>query len=260
MNEMLKLPARSALSLTVLLIGLAAVPHGEAASPQVNTSAAETASDRDAGETAQRRSGAGSESDTDPVDTGESEENQITPDVLTLFESGPVAPFSAYIGDSGNWRMPAAGMMTTSAGGAMTVASTDHRAEGDARRISWKGGEAQYFIQAGGVMDLEHLLDSDAAMVMLLRIDEAPEGSFTIRMDCGFPCGASADLARPFRTIPTGTWFRLAIDLQCFAKEGADFSRIDTPFLLLADKPFVLSVSSIAFVRDAAETATVKCR
>lgn len=186
-------------------------------------------------------------------------EDLASADEIHLLRAGLVAPFSAFVGDSGNWRLPVDSVPLKSWGESIAVESVNHLAENDAYRISWMGGAAQYYIQSEATLDLGSMLENDGALVMLLRLDRAPEGSFKIRMDCGYPCGAAADLARPFRSIPVDTWFRLAIDLNCFASQGADFSRIDTPFLLLADDKFVLSVSSVALVRGAAENATVKC-
>jgi beta-glucosidase len=61
------------------------------------------------------------------------------------------------------------------------------------------------------------------------------------------------------KKLPTGVWVPISIDLQCFGAQGADFSRIDTPFLLLTRGKLAVSFADVRIVPGAAADATVKC-
>ncbi|MDH4014050.1 MAG: putative glycoside hydrolase, partial [Chromatiales bacterium] len=92
-----------------------------------------------------------------------------------------------------------------------------------------------------------------------MKVEQPPTKKVTMRMDCQYPCGAKGDLTELMKKVPQDTWFPLSIDLQCFNKEGADFSRIDTPFLLLTRGRLALSFANLRIVPGAAADAVIKC-
>ncbi|PLX56026.1 MAG: beta-glucosidase [Chromatiales bacterium] len=179
---------------------------------------------------------------------------------LQIFNARAAAPWKLFVGDSKGWQVPVVGGAATSAGGVVSVSATDRTVQEDARRVSWNGkGEGQVYFQAGAPQDLATYLEQDAAILVDMKVEQPPTKKVTMRMDCQYPCGAKGDLTELMKKVPQDTWFPLSIDLHCFNKEGADFSRIDTPFLLLTRGRLALSFANLRIVPGAAADAVIKC-
>jgi beta-glucosidase len=76
-----------------------------------------------------------------------------------------------------------------------------------------------------------------------------------IRIDCGYPCRGELDGTAVLKALPLGTKATVKIPLSCFAEAGADFSAIDTAFLVQTDKPFSASFANIRWLVNASGDA-----
>lgn len=78
------------------------------------------------------------------------------------------APFSFYLGDSSNWKTPAAPFNTASLGGVIRSRGIDYQAQEDSRQLSWQGssrGIAKLLTQRS--VDLTTLGDADQLALRL---------------------------------------------------------------------------------------------
>ena len=179
---------------------------------------------------------------------------------LRIFDKHPIEPWQLYVGDKKEWRVPVSDSATQSWGGVVSVSGTTRDVTDDARRITWNGkGEGQFFAQADTPQNLTNFLDADSALVVQLKVERAPTKGVTVRMDCQHPCGAKGDLTELLRKVPADTWIALAIDLRCFANGGADFNRIDTPFLLSTRGRLTVVTADISVVPGVADDAVIRC-
>ncbi len=198
--------------------------------------------------------------DSLPVDRRQTVPGQSSESEFRLFQGRALPPWQLFVGDSKAWRVPASSSTTTSAAGVVSVTATDRVVQEDARTVSWNGkGDGQVYLQAEIPQDLSSYLSRESAIVLELKVDQPPTKKVTLRMDCGYPCGAQGDLTDLMKKLPTGVWVPISIDLQCFGAQGADFSRIDTPFLLLTRGKLAVSFADVRIVPGAAADATVKC-
>jgi beta-glucosidase len=177
---------------------------------------------------------------------------------LVIFDGSPRAPFAMFVGDEANWAVPVDATDMKSAAGLVSV-ETDP--ESGARRLVWSGeGEAQLYFAAPEGLDLSAYASADAALVVLLRVDTPPKKRVTLRMGCGYPCAAEADIRKLLQALPVGQWVRASFDLKCFAEEGLDVARVDTPFVLLSPGRLALSIAAVGIVPGLGQDATVRCR
>jgi beta-glucosidase len=56
-----------------------------------------------------------------------------------------------------------------------------------------------------------------------------------------------------------GEWQRVSIPLDCFAAAGADFRRVTSPFVLIADNTLSLRISEISLLVNAPAESLVSC-
>ena len=177
---------------------------------------------------------------------------------LVIFDGSPRAPFAMFVGDESNWAVPVDAVDVQSAAGLVTV---DTDAESGARRVVWSGGgDAQFYFAAPEARDFSDYANSDAALVVLLRVDTPPQKRVILRMGCGYPCAAEADIRKLLRALPAGEWVRTSFDIKCFAEQGLDASRVDTPFVLLSPGRLAISIAGVSIVPGLGPDATIRCR
>jgi beta-glucosidase len=135
------------------------------------------------------------------------------------------------------------------AGGGAALRSVDRRAQEDARALTFSGsGSQSVTLQAVQPLDLTRESNGDISLVMNYRIDAAPTGAVDLALG-----GQRVPVAGALRAAGVGRWTELAIPLSCFAKAGADMSRVPAPFALITSGRLGLTVSDIrvAFVESA---------
>ena len=147
----------------------------------------------------------------------------------------------------GRGKLPAGWMLIPGGGAAMR--SVDRRAQEDARALTFSGRGAQTVaLQAVQPLDLSRESSGDVSLVVEYRIDTAPTGSVDLALG-----GQRLPVAGALRAAGTGRWSELAIPLSCFAKAGADITRVAVPFTLSTTGQLGLTVSDIrlAYVASA---------
>lgn len=177
---------------------------------------------------------------------------------MVIMDGDAVAPFTLMIGDNGNWGIPVGPVLTESVNGYIKV---ENDPETGAKKATWNGrGEAQFFLAGPERIDLSAAAAADAALVMLLNVADAPRRSALLRMGCGHPCMANADIGRLLKALPEDQWLRVSVDLKCFVEGGLDIEQVETPFMLFGEQKMTVSVADVRLVDGLGPEATIKCR
>jgi beta-glucosidase len=179
---------------------------------------------------------------------------------IVIFKGTSLSPFSSYVGDPRNWSLLVSGTQTSSLLGGIIVNRVDGIEQEDSWQIEWSGlSEGQIYWAAGSTVDLTGMVDEDAALESIFRVDKSPEGKVKQRMDCGYPCAGEIDMTAFFKGLPEDKWIRAAIPLSCFARSGVDLSRITSPMVLLSSEPFVLTFKDLRITPHPAEDILIGC-
>ena len=64
-------------------------------------------------------------------------------------------------------------------------------------------------------------------------------------MGCGAGCGGSIDFAATLDSLPAGKWETVGVPLKCFAKAGADVSKVNHPLSIASSGKLDLSLSQV---------------
>ena len=177
---------------------------------------------------------------------------------ISVFDGAAIEPFELFVGDKENWGIPVGDSVTETVGGYLKV-TTDE--ESGARSLEWNGkGEAQFFLAAPEPVDLSAAVEADAALVMVMSVQKAPRKDVTLRMACGYPCAANADISQLLKALPADEWLRVSVDLKCFADGGLDASHVTTPLLLLTRQKMSMSIAEVRIVNVAGPSAIINCR
>ena len=176
---------------------------------------------------------------------------------LVLLDTKTASEFQMFLGDAGNWRQAVRENSDTSAQGRVSVTPSDQYG---GLALSWKGrGEGQFYLASSSPEDLTEHLENGSAMAFLIKVTKPPKRQTVLRMGCGYPCAGNADITKVLKALPKDEWLRLTVDLQCFASEGLDATRVDTPFLLLTEGKLALEIADIRLVPGLREKAAIRC-
>ena len=179
-----------------------------------------------------------------------------------IFNAGIESSWAAYVGDSRKWNVPVQAGRAASKYKFLNVSAVDRRRQEDSWRLEWAGERpttSQFFWQSEQTMDLNDLNEQDGALWVNYRVDRKPEGEVALRMDCSYPCHGSADLTQVFSEAPKGEWMEMGIALSCFEQLGADLSRINSPLVLITNRPFAITLNQVALVADPPKSQLIHC-
>lgn len=178
-----------------------------------------------------------------------------------LMVSRPRAPWKLYIAEDEQTPLWVSGNLASSADDNITVASIDMLSQEDARSLTWKGLRAgSVLLQTQKPQDLTRYLDEGAALTMDVRVDSAPAAPVFAQISCaGADCNGSLPLQHVLADLPAGNWSEVSIDLQCFAKAGADFSQVSQGLSLRSEGTLSLAIANIKFVPGVADQAAIRC-
>ena len=178
-----------------------------------------------------------------------------------LFDGRTAEGWQFYVGDEADWRVsaPDGRGETRRRVSGVALSAVDRNVQEDARKAQWRGrDEAQIYLQSSPI-DLRSETASGMTLEIDFLVEQAPAGRVQMRMDCGFPCTGGLLVTPIFAGVPEGTWDTLQIPLRCFQASGAEMDRIDTPFLITTDGPFVFRFSRIAIAPADPAALTAGC-
>ncbi|WP_338848332.1 putative glycoside hydrolase [Massilia sp. W12] len=174
-----------------------------------------------------------------------------------VFNGKTASPYTMFLGSPTNWAYPLPDGESLNIG-SIKAESTQINAPGDGRKVSWNGGIGQLYVQAKSTQDLADWLDEDSALVFDTVVHSAPQDSVTIRVDCRYPCLGVIEAQEIFKALPLNQKATVKIPLSCFAKSGAKFTSVNTPFLFYTTAKFSMSFANVRYVRGAAKDADAR--
>ncbi|WP_444938596.1 glycoside hydrolase family 3 protein [Microbulbifer sp. JMSA002] len=178
-----------------------------------------------------------------------------------LLVSRPRAPWVLNIAEDGAKAVPVNGNRAASGeDNNIVVTSIDMSSQEDARLIEWKGlrpGAVQ--LSAEYMQNLDIYLEEGSALSLNIRVDQKLREPLQAAVTCGEGCIARVPLQSTLKTMPLNDWTRLSVDLQCFAKAGADFSKVFSAFRLESEGAAAIAVANVRLVPDAAASADIRC-
>lgn len=175
------------------------------------------------------------------------------------FARGLVAPgWSLMLADGDDSGTPVNSLPSESIGRLLQISAVDHLAQEDARRLQWRGGGmSRALLRADTRVDLSAQAKANGVLVLSLKVDVPPASEVSIGVACGERCSGRIPIDAMLRSLPARTWTTLAVPLQCFAKAGADLSRLSRVFELGTASTLDISVSRIAL--DATHAYQLPC-
>lgn len=118
----------------------------------------------------------------------------------------------------------------------------------DALTMQWKGTWfASLRFIADQPMDLRPYLPKGTLEFDVNAVDMAKAG-LTFAMGCGKDCGRKLPYVLPSRALQGKGWQHLSFSLQCFARDGNDFSTVTQPFVVDSSGTGEVAVANVKIV------------
>lgn len=185
---------------------------------------------------------------------------QDKPAEIVIFNGNNVAPWRMYLGSSTNWAVAVEGPETKSyKNNIVTVTTADYVKRADAYQAEWNGGLGQVYWQETQAWDLTALAAQDAALSIVIRIDEEPKKTVDLKMDCGYPCAGSLNMTQLFKSVPKDQWFRVSFKLSCFRDAGANLAHIVAPLVVATKGAFKMSFADVRLMTNPPPESVIAC-
>jgi beta-glucosidase len=180
---------------------------------------------------------------------------------LEIFVLRDVAPFKSYIGSPDNWGGTELGNDPSQviAHTNIEARTSDVNVQQDARKITWKGGAGQFYLQSQE-QDLRPYLNSDGAIVFDTIVTQAPAARVVISAHCTYPCFSEAVMTNVFTARADGAKHTIKVPLSCLDTGTLEFDHINTPFLIYTEGQMEAAFANVRWVPGAAKDAdALKC-
>jgi len=129
-------------------------------------------------------------------------------------------------------------------------------ASDDALTMTWNNAwSAGLRLVADKPLDLRPYLGDGTLEFDIDAVDMAKSG-LSFAMGCEPDCGRSVGYELPSRAMHGKGWQHLSFSLQCFVRDGNDFSRITQPFVVDSSGTGELAVANVKLVRHGKPNAS----
>jgi beta-glucosidase len=119
----------------------------------------------------------------------------------------------------------------------------------DALTLKWNDAWfASLRLVADKPMDLRSWLP-DGTLEFDINAKDMAKGGLTFAMGCGKDCGRKLPYVLPSRALQGKGWQHLSFALQCFARDGNDFSAVTQPFVVDSSGSGELALANVRIVR-----------
>jgi beta-glucosidase len=180
---------------------------------------------------------------------------------MEIFVRQDVAPFKSYIGSPQNWGGTELGNDPSQvvAHANIEARTSDVNVQQDARKITWKGGAGQFYLQSQE-QDLRPYLNSDGAIVFDTIVTQAPTARVVISAHCTYPCFSEAPMTKVFADRADGAKHTVKVPLSCLDTGTLEFDHVNTPFLIYTEGQMEAAFANVRWVPGAAKDPdALKC-
>jgi beta-glucosidase len=174
------------------------------------------------------------------------------PEGVYLDRGAPSASWSLEVGAPGGSMTRISTLPASAADGRVVVTATDHQVQEGARRFALSSGAATIALSTQAPVDVTRQANGDVSLVVTIRRDAPLAGTPTIGTRSG--ATVTAVPLPQLKALPAGQWRTIAVPLKCFARAGADLTKLDVPFALSLAGPATISLARVALGMVADQT------
>jgi len=164
----------------------------------------------------------------------------------SFFDKGtPVAPWSLRV-SNGSDSTRISSVPAESVGGRVKVTAVDDQVQEGARRFVFAGdGKGTVQITSEGAVDLSREANGDVMLLLRVKREGDVPKDLKLGVACGAGCAGAVPIADTLGAVPSGKFQTVGIPLKCFAKNGADVSKVNEALVLETEGKLDLAFSQV---------------
>lgn len=176
---------------------------------------------------------------------------------MAIFDRAVQAPWVMMIG-SKNEQLSVDGSETQAE--VVYLRSIDKNVQEDARLFKFNGqGEGVVRFRSNFPRDLRAFIERPSMLSFAVNIEQLGEQAINLSMGCEADCGEPIDISTLLAKQPIGQWQTVTVPLNCFAKSGVNFAKVNSPFSLSSASKMSLSLADIEFAPISDEKPSMSC-
>ncbi|HCS62041.1 MAG TPA: hypothetical protein DIW46_11730 [Microbacterium sp.] len=130
----------------------------------------------------------------------------------------------------------------------IALASTDSGLRAQWSTPNWL---SQFYVQLRDeVLDLSEIAAEDGALVFDLTVLSGSASKLQVAAHCVYPCVSSVDITEAVAALEPNTTAHMIVPAQCFTTSGLDATKVNTPFLLIGQGEFTVTVNNIRWENE----------
>ncbi|MBQ5946721.1 1,4-beta-D-glucan glucohydrolase [Massilia sp. ST3] len=131
---------------------------------------------------------------------------------------------------------------------AIELSRSGKAAADDALTLRWKNIWKSGMRIQGGPADLRPYL-ATGSLAFDLKVADLSKGGIAVKLHCGPDCERQVSYVLPGRSAEGQGWRHVELALQCFAREGDDFSAVAKPFTIEGTGSGEVSIANVTLKR-----------
>ena len=181
---------------------------------------------------------------------------------VTLFDSVVKAPWAMMISDSSSTNTMASSIFENEI---VYLRTIDKKVQEDSRRAIFNGkGEGRIGFTNSYATNFTAYLDAKSTLELTVRLPKqqnlTEQKPIYISLLCGDNCEGKVNITDQLSKLTLNQWSTLSIDLQCFVNNGADISKVFTPFSLSTAARLNIDFTDVIIRPNAIKQAIISCQ
>ncbi len=155
------------------------------------------------------------------------------------------------LSDPDNWWKPIEDSGGESEGGKLKLSDAQSEQFPGAVKLQWGGSDNWGGATiTGETIDLS-AFEHAAELVVALKVESRVPSTVNVKLTCGDDCAAEVNIAEDLKKVERGQWVAFPLALDCFAANGLDLSKINSPFGIGTERKLELHIADISIGRMA---------
>ena len=188
--------------------------------------------------------------------------SQVNLQTFTLFESVVKAPWAMMISDGSSTNTMTSSIFENEI---VYLRTIDKEVQEDSIRAIFNGkDEGRIAFTHDSPTNFTAYLNANSTIELTVRLPEQQKITelkpVYLSLLCGDNCEGKVNITNELSKLSFNQWHTLSIDLQCFQNNGADISKIYTPFSLLTAARLNIDFTDVVIKPNAIKQATISCQ
>jgi hypothetical protein len=166
-----------------------------------------------------------------------------------LTDGSAISPWGASVGNKNNWYIPFSGDIAETKDGDLKVSPSIIDAEKKGLLLTFQGKNSVATLSLSGPSIDVSSIENQAALAFDFLLESKVTQPLSISMGCTYPCKGTVNISQMLKKKPQNIWITFPVPLNCFSKNGANLSKITSPFIIESAGKLKINITNIRLIQ-----------